>query len=165
MEIKDWVLAARKHKGWTQTQLGDELGLTKGNISAWEKGRHEPGHGQMVKIAELTGFPFLTHDQPPMDIGLEDLVEPDPPDPLASALALLTRRLALLTSGQRKSIAVAMAGLASEPEDPFYARQIHSALEPERDRTPMGVRGMSLFGELDEESKSDEKKRAGGTQG
>lgn len=38
----------------TQTDLGDALGVTKGNVSAWENGRHEPSYTQMLKIAELT---------------------------------------------------------------------------------------------------------------
>lgn len=56
MELKDWVRAARTHKGWTQEQLGDVLGVTKGNVSGWENGRHQPGWPQMLKIEEATGY-------------------------------------------------------------------------------------------------------------
>lgn len=55
MEIKDWVLKARKAGKLTQEQLGDHLGVTKGNISAWENGRHEPSWTQLLKISSLTG--------------------------------------------------------------------------------------------------------------
>lgn len=55
MEIKDWVLTARTKGKMTQTQLGDAMGITKGNVSAWENGRHEPSWTQMLKICELTG--------------------------------------------------------------------------------------------------------------
>lgn len=55
MALMNWVRAARKAKGWTQQQLGDELGLTKANISGWENGRHLPSFAQILKISELTG--------------------------------------------------------------------------------------------------------------
>lgn len=62
MELKDWVRAARKHKHWTQTQLGEKLHVTKGNVSAWENGHHEPSFGQLQVIAEQTGYPLMQHD-------------------------------------------------------------------------------------------------------
>ncbi|NBW08297.1 MAG: XRE family transcriptional regulator [Caulobacteraceae bacterium] len=62
MNLGQWVLAARRHKGWTQEQLGERLHLTKGNISAWEKGRHEPSYDRLVEIAALTGYPLLAPD-------------------------------------------------------------------------------------------------------
>lgn len=62
MTLPQWIRAARKFKGWSQEKLGEELGLTKGNVSAWETDRHEPSYGQMKKIAELTGYPFLDSD-------------------------------------------------------------------------------------------------------
>jgi DNA-binding XRE family transcriptional regulator len=54
MEIKKWVLKARTDGQMTQTQLGEAMGVTKGNVSAWENGRHEPSWTQMLKICELT---------------------------------------------------------------------------------------------------------------
>lgn len=42
----------------TQTELGDALGVTKGNVSAWENGRHEPSYSQMLRIADLTKAPL-----------------------------------------------------------------------------------------------------------
>lgn len=69
MELREWVKAARKHKNWTQTQLGDELGVTKGNVSAWEVGRHEPSYGQMQKISDLTSYEMPKTKKP--DGGLD----------------------------------------------------------------------------------------------
>src|SRR5690606_22231629 len=40
----------------TQEKLGESLGLSKGNISAWENGRHEPSFDQLKRIGELTSF-------------------------------------------------------------------------------------------------------------
>lgn len=58
MDINDWVVAARKHKGWTQTQLGERLGRTKGNIGHWETGKHAPSIEQLSQISTETGFPL-----------------------------------------------------------------------------------------------------------
>lgn len=63
MDIPKWVRAARKNKNFTQEQLATRLNLTKANISAWETGRHQPGHNQLVMIASLTGYPLMPHDQ------------------------------------------------------------------------------------------------------
>src|SRR5450830_1694857 len=54
MEIYEWVQTARSVAQLTQTQLGEALGVTKGNVSAWERGRHEPSWSQMLKISQLT---------------------------------------------------------------------------------------------------------------
>lgn len=58
MEIASWVRAARKHAGMTQEGLGEMLGLTKGNVSAWENKRHDPSINQLLKISQLTGYPL-----------------------------------------------------------------------------------------------------------
>lgn len=58
MEISAWIKASRQAAEMTQTDLGDALGVTKGNVSAWENGRHEPSYTQMLKIAELTKAPL-----------------------------------------------------------------------------------------------------------
>lgn len=58
MELKDWVRAARAHKGWTQQQLGDAVGRTKANIGHWETGKHAPSVEQAAQISEVTGFPL-----------------------------------------------------------------------------------------------------------
>lgn len=73
MELKKWVRAARKAKGWTQTQLGDAISLTKQNISGWENGRHEPSFSQMVKIVEVTGFAM------PGDVSAPAVLPPSEP--------------------------------------------------------------------------------------
>ena len=58
MEIKDWIKAARQLKGWNQTQLGDVVGRTKGNIGHWETGKHMPSLEQIAAISVATGFPM-----------------------------------------------------------------------------------------------------------
>jgi transcriptional regulator with XRE-family HTH domain len=60
MDIKDWIAAARAHnKGLgklTQQELADWLSVSKQNISAWERGHHEPSFSQMQRISALTGY-------------------------------------------------------------------------------------------------------------
>ncbi|MFS8973880.1 helix-turn-helix domain-containing protein [Cupriavidus necator] len=58
MDMKLWIRLARKKAGLTQEQLAEKLGLTKGNISAWENGRHEASFAQLSAIAELSGLPL-----------------------------------------------------------------------------------------------------------
>ena len=46
----------RKKKGWTQTELGNKLGVTAGVVAHWEHNRRQPATMEMVgKIAELFG--------------------------------------------------------------------------------------------------------------
>lgn len=58
MEMKLWIRAARKKSGLTQEQLGERLGVTKGNVSAWENGRHEPSYAQIQEMAVLSNLPL-----------------------------------------------------------------------------------------------------------
>ncbi len=58
MEMKLWIRAARKKAALTQEQLGERLGVTKGNVSAWENGRHEPSYAQIQEMAALANVPL-----------------------------------------------------------------------------------------------------------
>lgn len=55
--LSDWILGARKHANMTQEHLGEALNVTKGNISAWEKGRLEPNFDLIKAISRITGYP------------------------------------------------------------------------------------------------------------
>lgn len=50
MKIEGFIADCRKKKGWTQSQLGEKLGLTDKAVSKWETGRSMP---------DLSLFPFL----------------------------------------------------------------------------------------------------------
>lgn len=67
MEMKQWIRQARLHAGMTQEKLADALGVTKGNVSAWENGRHEPSLDQIKRIRDETGYadPFQEAFAPP----------------------------------------------------------------------------------------------------
>ena len=60
MKISDWVKAARKHKGWSQEQLGECIGRTKANVGHWETGKHAPSLDQVAAISMATGYPAPT---------------------------------------------------------------------------------------------------------
>lgn len=75
MELKDWVRAARKHKGWTLEQLGDAMGRSKATAGFWENGKTAPSFVQIQKIAEVTGYPH--------PFGRESAGTPPPPNELA----------------------------------------------------------------------------------
>lgn len=55
METAKWVRDARAKWGKSQEQLAVALGLTKGNVSAWENGRHKPRLEQIYAISRVTG--------------------------------------------------------------------------------------------------------------
>lgn len=62
-EIATWVRDARKSAGLSGAALGAKLALelrsdrgnTKGNISHWELGKHQPSIAQLVAISKITG--------------------------------------------------------------------------------------------------------------
>lgn len=53
-----YIHDARKAADLSQTQLGEAIGVTKGNVSAWENDRHEPSISQLKKIATITRSPI-----------------------------------------------------------------------------------------------------------
>lgn len=79
-DIAAWVREARLHWGQSQDALGDRLGKTKGNISAWENGRHEPSFKQVLQISAITGWPLpqnIKLSVSPDELSALDMVRPD----------------------------------------------------------------------------------------
>jgi SOS-response transcriptional repressor LexA len=54
--IGSWVRDARTHWGGSQEVLAKALDVTKGNVSAWENGRHKPKLEQILAIGQITGY-------------------------------------------------------------------------------------------------------------
>jgi phage repressor protein C with HTH and peptisase S24 domain len=60
--VADWLRSARKGAGFSQeelgarlaSELGDERGYTKANISAWENEKHNPNLKQLLATARVT---------------------------------------------------------------------------------------------------------------
>lgn len=53
-----FVRAARASTGKSGAVFGGLLGVTKANVSAWERGYHKPSFAQMRRISTLTGVPM-----------------------------------------------------------------------------------------------------------
>lgn len=140
MEIREWVRAARLHAKLTQTQLGEALGVTKGNVSAWETGRHEPSYGNLLKIAEVTRFgtplpglqfdanvkaariggrkvPLLNYVQAGAMTDVGANFGPDDVEFLATDMALSARSFALEIKGDSMTAAPGVPGDSFHPGD------------------------------------------------
>lgn len=59
----------RLKKGWTQFQLAEHLGLSKGAIGMWETGERKPNIIMLKKLAQLFG---CTTDDLLKDISTEN---------------------------------------------------------------------------------------------
>lgn len=44
--------------GLSQEKFGELFAKTKGNVSAWENGRHSPSIDQVMRMSELSGLPI-----------------------------------------------------------------------------------------------------------
>ncbi|MFA9441138.1 LexA family protein [Uliginosibacterium sp. sgz301328] len=72
MKMGIWIRKAREAAGLTQTELGDAVGTSKGNVSAWELGRHSASFDRLRAIARATGYAL-----PDSEAGLENVVPAD----------------------------------------------------------------------------------------
>lgn len=97
MKIATWVKAARTKAELSQDALAQALGLTKGNISAWEHARHRPKLEQVLTISRVTGFTL------PADLS----------EWSTSPASVGTRRVPLISRGQ----AAEWAGAVDQSHD------------------------------------------------
>ncbi|MFT3720396.1 helix-turn-helix transcriptional regulator [Pseudorhodoferax sp.] len=107
MNIKDWVRSARQHAGLTQAQLGEALNVTKGNVSGWENGRHNPSYEQIRAIAQRTGVPLP-------DSGPADLAAPPALGPPQGNVWSAVMRIVTAFADQDQAIRNAAAELLAE---------------------------------------------------
>jgi transcriptional regulator with XRE-family HTH domain len=47
------IRLARWDRGWSQTQLGTEIGVAQSIISAWENGRARPSVAHLLRLADV----------------------------------------------------------------------------------------------------------------
>jgi transcriptional regulator with XRE-family HTH domain len=61
--LKEW----REARGWSQSRLGSEVGVTQGTVSKWESEDVSPEAGPRVRLLELSGglFGLRDWDAPP----------------------------------------------------------------------------------------------------
>lgn len=55
MKFPEKLIELRKSRGWSQEQLGEQLGVTRQTISKWELGSTTPELEKLAKISELFG--------------------------------------------------------------------------------------------------------------
>jgi DNA-binding transcriptional regulator YiaG len=58
------VRALRRHLGWSQDALAEELGMRQQTVSEWETGKYAPRGGSarlLGMIAERAGFEYGKH--------------------------------------------------------------------------------------------------------
>ena len=68
MTIGEKIMYARKHKGWSQSDLAGEIGklsmdrgsekISKGTISLWESGKSNPSPKNTKKLSLVLGLPM-----------------------------------------------------------------------------------------------------------
>ena len=57
MNLGERLAFCRERRGLKQAELADELGVSRGSVSNWERGKGEPGATVAARWAELTGVP------------------------------------------------------------------------------------------------------------
>ena len=55
-EIGVFLAELRKEKGWTQEQLGQQLGVTNKTVSRWENGNYMPPVDVLLELSKLYGI-------------------------------------------------------------------------------------------------------------
>lgn len=58
--IGERVLAIRQSNGWTMQRLANEVGVTRGTVNNYEKGRVAPAPGVVKKLLAIRGCPYST---------------------------------------------------------------------------------------------------------
>ncbi len=53
MAIKDRIKQLRHERNWSQTQLGQKMGIHQKQVSAYERGRNIPSTEVLMKIADI----------------------------------------------------------------------------------------------------------------
>ena len=56
MGVGEKITAARKAKGWSLENLGEEIGVSVQAVSKWEKNQSKPNRNHLVKLSDLLGM-------------------------------------------------------------------------------------------------------------
>jgi transcriptional regulator with XRE-family HTH domain len=124
VDIKEWLVAARKHGEFTQEEIGGIVGCTKSNVSGWENGHHEPSFGQMVRISHATKFPIpMAGYKPrkafsPYATALAELVDRQPEDDRQACATIAKRAIDQHVKEARKARATAKEASSSHSRRP-----------------------------------------------
>ena len=73
MNFAEHLMSLRRQRGWSQEELGIQIGVTRQTVSKWEMGQSTPELEKLVELSQLFG---MSIDQL---VGLETAGErPDP---------------------------------------------------------------------------------------
>ena len=61
-EVGARIVEARKRRGWQQAELAERLGVKRGRLGSWEKGRTAPGLEDLVLLSEVLAVPWRSWD-------------------------------------------------------------------------------------------------------
>lgn len=83
MTIGEKIMYARKHKGWSQSDLADEIAklskesekVSKGTVSLWESGKSNPSPKNTKKLSIVLGMPMEVFIGEMTDDTKADIVE------------------------------------------------------------------------------------------
>ena len=53
MNFSENLKTFRLQFGYTQTQIGDKIGIRPSNISDWENGKSRPEYENLIKLADI----------------------------------------------------------------------------------------------------------------
>lgn len=53
MPLGNLIRLARNDRGWSQTLLGDQVGVAQSIISAWENGKARPSVAHLLRLADV----------------------------------------------------------------------------------------------------------------
>ena len=67
MTIGEKIAFARKKKGWTQTKLAEELGVSSEAVSKWERGFYLPDEYNEERLTDLLGLNYMDDDGKPVN--------------------------------------------------------------------------------------------------
>ena len=82
-EVGRRIRAQRLVRGMSQTDLGNQLGITFQQVQKYEKGTNRVGAGRLTRIAEVLGVPVVFF------FGGDELKTPEPTDTIDSGLSFL----------------------------------------------------------------------------
>jgi len=58
MKTNKKIVLLRERMGFTQQEVANQIGVTRGNVSRWEVGTHIPRGATLQKISEFFGVPI-----------------------------------------------------------------------------------------------------------
>ena len=133
--IGQWIKSARKAVGKNQEWLGEHLGITKGNVSAWENGKHSPSPHQLAQISRLFGVPLPPQLTPV--IGPSDPTRPAVNTMAGSDIQGVVPVISWVTAGQWTEV--------PNPYEPGIAEEWRPCPKKHGNRTfALRVRGISM---------------------